>query len=382
MEQSQLEAVVKCITKTNKQIILAITGGGTEAIGDLLRHGNGSNVLLEAIVPYSCDSFVEFMGGQPDKFCNISAARSMAHAAFLRGYRLLTAKYPANQAINRLVAVAATASLSKEKEREGRQHVAHIAVETLTHQHVFSLKLEDKESRETEERAVANEIIAVLARACGVATSANSITSTGTSTADNLNLMQVTVGKKSKVLISKRKDCILGESSRLICPGSFNPFHDGHMRMIKDAEKRMGFEVDLEISVQNVDKPMVDLGSMYDRLKSIESFPRRTWLTKAPTFLEKAKLFPCSTFVVGSDTIQRIADPKYYNYEGEVDSVIWELRQLGIRFLVYPRIVDGSVLDIRSLTNFPPRLMDLLIFADDYSPTDFSSRQMRKEQDA
>src|SRR6185503_4600123 len=35
-------------------------------------------------------------------------------------------------------------------------------------------------------------------------------------------------------------------------------------------------------------------------------------LTRAPTFLDKSRLFPGTTFVVGADTAERLVAPKYY----------------------------------------------------------------------
>jgi hypothetical protein len=51
--------LVKLIHETPHKAVMAITGGGSEAIGELLRHGNGSKTLLEAVVPYDQGSFEE-----------------------------------------------------------------------------------------------------------------------------------------------------------------------------------------------------------------------------------------------------------------------------------------------------------------------------------
>ncbi|MDP6666746.1 MAG: hypothetical protein QF357_05035, partial [Dehalococcoidia bacterium] len=43
----------------------------------------------------------------------------------------------------------------------------------------------------------------------------------------------------------------------LVLAGSFNPLHDGHREMLAAASKLTGKTGYLEISVQNVDKPML-----------------------------------------------------------------------------------------------------------------------------
>src|SRR5262245_28880726 len=93
------------IHNTETLAVLAVTGGGSEAIGELLRHGNGSKTLLEAVVPYDQKAFETFLGGKPDKFCSELAARQLALAAYNRA-RFLTDKP--------VIGVGATCSLVKD----------------------------------------------------------------------------------------------------------------------------------------------------------------------------------------------------------------------------------------------------------------------------
>ena len=62
------------------------------------------------------------------------------------------------------------------------------------------------------------------------------------------------------------------------------------------------------------------------------------WLTRATTFREKAVLFPRSTFVVGADTIARIANPHYYKNEQDCLDAIRLIASQGCRFLVFGRM--------------------------------------------
>ena len=52
---------------------------------------------------------------------------------------------------------------------------------------------------------------------------------------------------------------------------------------------------------------------------------------QAPLFTLKAKLYPCSTFVVGWDTAVRLVMPKYYDGEVGMYSQFAELRVRGCR---------------------------------------------------
>jgi nicotinic acid mononucleotide adenylyltransferase len=60
-------------------------------------------------------------------------------------------------------------------------------------------------------------------------------------------------------------------------------------------------------------------------------------LTSAPLFLQKAALFPDSTFIVGADTLNRIFDSKYYNGKLDTDAILNCFREKNVRFMVFRR---------------------------------------------
>ena len=90
---------------------------------------------------------------------------------------------------------------------------------------------------------------------------------------------------------------------------------------------------------------------MQSRLRQFVA--RDVVVTRAPTFLEKARALSSEgepgspglsgpTFVVGADTIARIADPRYYGTTRARDAAVQEMRSLGCRFLVYGRIDEAG----------------------------------------
>jgi hypothetical protein len=61
-------------------------------------------------------------------------------------------------------------------------------------------------------------------------------------------------------------------------------------------------------------------------------------LTRASTFQEKSRLFPGATFIVGTDTLRRIAAPQYYGNDPEAcRAALQRMAQRGCRFLVFGR---------------------------------------------
>src|SRR5262249_44797666 len=67
------------------------------------------------------------------------------------------------------------------------------------------------------------------------------------------------------------------------------------------------------------------------------------WLTRAPTFAEKAELFPGVLFVVGVDTALRLVQPRYYgDSEARMMAALERIRASGCRFLVAGRVDAGG----------------------------------------
>ena len=132
-------------------------------------------------------------------------------------------------------------------------------------------------------------------------------------------------------------------------PGSFNPLHDGHRKIHRLAVQRLESPVHFELSIRNVDKPAMPQAEI---MRRVSQFPasETVWVTNAPTFAEKADLFPKVCFLVGADTIQRIADPKYY--QGQVnrrDSAIDGFAERECRFMVFGRLIGCQFCELHDL---------------------------------
>ncbi len=136
-----------------------------------------------------------------------------------------------------------------------------------------------------------------------------------------------------------------------LLPGSFNPLHHGHEELARVASQLAGREVVFELSVVNVDKP--PLSHVEAERRAAQFAGRwRVLLTRAPRFIEKARLFPGSVFVIGWDTAVRLVQARYYeDSEASMLAALDEMRDLGTRFLVAGRAADGS---FHTLADAPP----------------------------
>ncbi len=98
----------------------------------------------------------------------------------------------------------------------------------------------------------------------------------------------------------------------MLLPGSFNPLHAGHVLLARIAEELRQQPAAFEISVTNVDKPPLTRLRPCDNGSTQFAWKSPVELTRAPTFLEKSRLFPGTTFVIGADTAERLIAPRYY----------------------------------------------------------------------
>jgi nicotinamide mononucleotide (NMN) deamidase PncC len=331
-----VESFVQLIHDAPGQIVLAVTGGGSRAIADLLEVPGGSRTLLEAVVPYCEASLVSWVGGRPDQFCSVAMARAMAVVAFCRA-RTLGA--PDDLAAG----VAGTAGLSTDRPKRGA-HRSHIALQTAARTATWSVELQkDLRGRAEEERLVGRMVLNAVAEGCGLPV--------------RLDLPLVggeEVEQQQTVAPPAWQDLLLGKVGwgwaggreaaggagpppRALLSGAFNPPHAGHLRMAELGREILGVPVALEVSIYNIDKPPLDYLEIQHRLGQLPA-EMPVCLSRAATFEEKARLFPGATFLVGVDTLRRIAAQRCY--PGGAAACLRALQAIaerGCRFLVFGR---------------------------------------------
>jgi nicotinic acid mononucleotide adenylyltransferase len=164
-----------------------------------------------------------------------------------------------------------------------------------------------------------------------------------------------------------------------LMPGAFNPLHEGHRQMAKVASEMLGEPLAFEISINNVDKRDLHPGDLLGRLGQFQD-GQTVWLTRADTFVKKARIFPGATFVVGADTILRVGHTQYYgNERRNRDESLCELHNLGIRFLVFGRITTNRFCVLDEL-DIPLQLRELCtgVTESDFR-NDISSSELRRK---
>jgi len=332
--------LIEALHQAAPKYVLAATGGGTSVASLLLSIPGGSRSILEVTIPYNELSLADFLGRAPENCCDSTTALAMAMRAQERACWLAPRENVAG--------IACTASLASDRPKRG-DHRFYIAIHGPDRTVIHSLTLSKAaRDREGEEAVLAAAMLNALAESFGaphrvpVSLRADEIVQVVDLPAPDL-LTGFVRGKRSALFVDvdgRMTDDV--PAPAVLLPGSFNPVHDGHWALADIAASLIGQPVVFELSVANVDKPSLRAAEIRHRLKQFE-WRAPVWLTRAPTFVEKARKFPGAAFVVGVDTAERIVAPRYYQgSEERMVQALQELSERKCRFLVAGRLGAGG----------------------------------------
>ena len=402
--------------------------GGAGFLSELLGVAGASRTVLEAKVPYAAASLAELLGGQPEQACSGPTARAMAMAALQRALQLAQSAEPSTvgdaeapsahpntvnvPGADHIFGFAATASLATDRAKRGPCR-AHVAVQTLAQTSHASLALSGE--RAAQEAALVEHCWRTLLSALKLEMT-EKLAAAGAGKVEQVRAPEpwrsLIGGTRRAILIDRgggapfsrpANDTIKGvppadrqsepsfpepgaagtvatpseQGSALLFPGAFNPLHEGHRRMMAVAEAKTGLVGAFELSVRNIDKPLLDYIEIQRRLAQFE---QPVWLTRLPTFVEKANRFPGATFVVGIDTLVRIANPRYYGGSAELDRALAALADRKVRFLVFGRTLKGTFQGLAQV-ELPPALRQVCVAVSEAEfRADISSTALRCQQ--
>src|ERR1700681_1024676 len=348
--------LISTVHASGRKAALAITGGGSGAIGELLRVPGGSRLLIEAQVPYDEQALAAFLGFAPAQASSADTAIAMARTARARAATLVSADAE-------IVGLGATAALVSDRPHKG-EHRFHIAfANSAGIAHCTGVMAKGRRDRAAEEDLVSRAIVLWLARACGVAAPGIDALSprslldadehyaeTGVAAVDTID--RLLAGELDRVTVQPDGQMMLSAPQPFVLfPGSFNPMHEGHVLLARVAEELRQQPFAFEISVTNVDKPPLAGETVRHRLAQF-AWKSPVELTRAPTFVDKSRLFPGTTFVVGVDTAERLFGPKYYgDDEARMQDALEEIATSGCSFLVAVRVDAAG--RVRALNDIP-----------------------------
>lgn len=428
--------IIEAIFQKSPKVSIIGTGSGGSLFAWLLGVPGCSTTILSAEIPYSMSAtneLLETSGINPEVsgFCSSEVAVALAKKAHSRAAQLQMQEGCRSSEVGTIncilelgshciVGLGFSASVVSSTPKRG-PHRCHIATYT-TEKGVVYYNLElhkGTRSRFEEDQVVSRLALRALANATSVEIPQDFISegllveeglesvpvATHLESIDALEqlysgfvscVLQVPVKKPDGTVGARRiADVRSFPTGTLIYPGSYNPLHKGHIELLKRAQLEISNStaesappIVFEIAAFNADKPPIAKEALEDRLKQfVSGSVDESWnvvVTKVPLFIEKARLFPNCSFVIGADTLTRLIDPKYYsNDELEMVNALSEIQVLGCKFVVGGRKIEQNFVtleDILSRTNLPLKIKDMFIgITEESFRADVSSSEIRAE---
>ncbi len=353
----EISRLVKAIHDSPGRVMIVAAGAGAQALAWLLGVAGASRTLLEALIPYDEASFCDFLDQRPQQFVAVETAGLMAGRAVKRARQLW-------QVEEDVIGLACTATIITDRPKRG-EHRAHVATWTKDRIAYYNLYLcKGTRDRNGEEEMVSRVLLNALAAAYGLKLRlALPLVPGDRYEEDETDLAAVTnqLYRGEIDFFSVMPDGQLttkAQPKALLC-GSFNPLHEGHLRLAEVATNILHEETIFELTAVNADKPALNPQETLHRLLQFAG-RHQIIVSNAATFVAKARLFPGTTFVVGYDTAVRVLQPRFYGDDPEkMLAALTEIRDRGCDFLVAGRSdVEGTFFEAANL-NAPPEMTGL-----------------------
>ncbi|KAL6505767.1 hypothetical protein OROHE_023146 [Orobanche hederae] len=378
---ASVRAMVDAIHANPSQAVLYISGGASQALGWLMSIPGASCTVLEAVVPYSRMSMIQLLGKVPSQFASRQTAEDLALLAYNRALKISQSGYP-------VLGVGFSGSLASTRPKLG-DHRFHVSTRTSDKLWASTVTLsKGMRTREDEDKVSSQFLLKAIAYASKIpGTSISGLTDSELPDESEMRfdedqeLEQLITGQICFKVYPFSSDMSKADR-KIILSGSFNPLHDGHLKLLEVSASILGDGYPcFELSAVNADKPPLTTSQIKQRVGQFEKVGRTVIISNQPYFYKKTELFPGSAFVIGADTAARLINPIYYgNDHRRMLEILSGCKSTGCVFLVAGRNVDG---DFKVVDDFdiPGELRDMFVpIPPEKFRMDISSTEIRRSQ--
>jgi hypothetical protein len=327
--RERIEALLSIARERPLRVHLACTGAGAGVQNELWSVPGCSSFFAGASFPYAPEETVALLGFEPEGFCSPDAAMDLAMASYMAAF---DPKRPDCEPIG----LGLTASVASQKEHRG-DHRIHLACMTSSRMLAEDITL----AKGTGHLARARDGAAADAAAVGLLLAASGVE-------PDAAYVDVTARARARFFERPVFDALGRRFARasfadaaprsVLFPGAFNPPHEGHFSIARGLSEEHGRQVVFAITTDPPHKPALGLGELLARARLLAGHPV-VFTEGDPLYLDKARAFPGTPFVLGADALVRMLDPKW---GVDVDDLLRQLTTLGTRFYVIGRLVDGA----------------------------------------
>jgi hypothetical protein len=307
--------------------IFVSTSGAGAGIQQILWDPPGaSRYLAGAHFPYSPEMSTEFLGFRPPRFVCLEEAIDMAFVSYM--------KADSGDRTQRFIGLGLTASVATNVEHKG-DHRIHAAVVTKDRVLATEVTL-PKEGPYARGRDgnIANTIgMELILAAAGLIDEPTRVaywTATDGQCLKDISEMAREHFFKRPLFTRYGKREEVPKGNLTLFPGNFNPPHDGHFA-------NAGEDAVFQITANPPHKAALTLTEMLERVRHFRGKRDLLFTEGGALYLDKARRFPGSTFILGTDACERMLDPKWGI---EVRPLLTEFADLGTKFKVATRGTD------------------------------------------
>lgn len=317
---------IEQLTQSNYRVFVVTTGSGAGLQQLLWKQPGSSNYLVGAAFPYSTEQIGDFIGYVPEKRVNPGIALDLAIAAYMKADNGDLTKRPIG------VGITAVVATTKEHRGDHRIHGAVVTRDAVYASDVVLLKGSGKIAREAD--GYLTDIVGyeLLLMGAGLM-DLHEMTALRVMSDKLLRDVSKEARERflERPLVSRYGQRLLAPQGGVkLFPGAFNPPHEGHFA-------NGGEDVIFQISANPPHKPALSLQEMLGRVRLFKGKRDVLFSEGLPLYIDKARQFPNSTFILGTDALQRMLDPKWGH---EVYPLLEEFERLGTNFLVGSRDND------------------------------------------